>query len=336
MVHLSGTRKKATSTLSKVSKPLPTLTHTGLVFPCHHSPRERQCPTSAGCFWVRHCKNPLGSHVPQALSLALSATCPAPAGCPQWGCLHRPPCSVPSPQGPQEGMPALWEVGAPVHPLLPAFLSAGPSLCDGVGCPICRGEVTGAARRRRLSPGQQTHCIVVGVIVEERVPASLTFDCQHHILQPQAAEQRFHCQHYKPVCRAKLRSCREPWPKVQGHGRDRKTGMEHLLGLVGKCSLFCHLLQRILMSSGISSLLQKTWTSRATKREGATINQCLWGQGQMDDLPRCLGCLRKTKPPESMLGHCSGPWRHQNLPLAQASSAPEAGRCRSEGGWRAD
>ena len=48
--HLSGRGKKAPSTLSRVGKPLPGLTHRGLVFPHHPSPGESQCPTSAGSF----------------------------------------------------------------------------------------------------------------------------------------------------------------------------------------------------------------------------------------------------------------------------------------------
>lgn len=179
----------------------------------------------------------------------------------------------------------------------------------------------GAARRRRLSPGQQTHCIVVGVIVEECVPTSLTFNCHHHILEPQTAEQSFHCQHHKPVCRAKLRSHRKPWPKVQGHGRDRKTGKEHLLGLVGKCSLFCHLLQSILTHSGICSVLQKTWTNRATKREGATIDAS-GDKGRWMISHSALVACKKQNTQRPCLGIALG---HGGTSLAAPEPAPSPG-----------
>ena len=90
--------------------------------------------------------------------------------------------------------------------------------------------MAGGAGRRGTSPGQQAYCVVVGLSIEKCVPAMLTFDRQHHSLVVKTAEQCFHGQHCKAVCRAKPRSCREPWPRLQGHGRDRRTGMEHLLG----------------------------------------------------------------------------------------------------------
>lgn len=43
-----------------------------------------------------------------------------------------------------------------------------------------------------LSPGQKTHCMVVSVSVEERVPATLTFNFRHHILILKVTEQCFH------------------------------------------------------------------------------------------------------------------------------------------------
>lgn len=68
-----------------------------------------------------------------------------------------------------------------------------------------------------LSPGQKTHCIVVGVSVEECVPATLTFNFRHHILIVKMTEQCFHGQQCKSVCRSKPRSCQESWPQIQGH-----------------------------------------------------------------------------------------------------------------------
>ena len=51
-------------------------------------------------------RRPLSPRVSQALSLALSASCPAPAGCPRWGCLQTDPllCAVsPGPTGGDAG-----------------------------------------------------------------------------------------------------------------------------------------------------------------------------------------------------------------------------------------
>lgn len=56
-----------------------------------------------------------------------------------------------------------------------------------------------------LSPGQKTHCIVLGVGVEECVPATLPFNFRHHILILKVTEQCFHSQQCKSVRRAKPR-----------------------------------------------------------------------------------------------------------------------------------
>lgn len=183
--------------------------------------------------------------------------------CPGWGCLR-------------EGTLALWEVAAPVHPPpLPGFSSLlGHPLVTSPSHPRPRGlwgaggEMAGGAGRRGLSPGQQTHCAVAGLSVEECVPATLTFDFKHHILVVKTAEECFHGQHCKSVCRAKPRSRWEPWPRLRGHGRDGKSEMEHLSGLVGRQPSCWHPLQKVSTSSGISSVLKKIWKSRARKRRG--------------------------------------------------------------------
>jgi len=136
---------------------------------------------------------------------------------------------------------------------------------DCAGRPVCRGEVAGGAGLRGLSPGQQTHCAVVGLRVEECFPAMLTVDFKDHMLVPNRAEQCFHGQHCKPACRAKPRSRWERRPQLQGYGPDGRTGMGHLLGLVGRRSSSWHSLQHVSDSSGICSVLRNTWKSRARK-----------------------------------------------------------------------
>ena len=143
---------------------------------------------------------------------------------------------------------------------------------DCVGRPVCRGEMAGGAGRRGLSPGQQTHCTVVGLSVEECVPATLTFHCKHHILIAEMAEQCFHGQHCKSVGRAKPRSCWEPRPQLRGHGRAGRTGMEHLLGLVGRQPSCWHPLQKVSTFSGICSVVKKIWKSRARKKRGKSTS----------------------------------------------------------------
>lgn len=117
--HLSGRGKKAPSVRSRAGKPLSGLTHTGLVFPHHPSPGERQCPTPAGSFLGGNWKNtlpalkpsllrrplsrPQRTCVPQSLPLALSVPCPVPAGCPRGGCLQTDPQPSPGPMGGDAG-----------------------------------------------------------------------------------------------------------------------------------------------------------------------------------------------------------------------------------------
>lgn len=165
-----------------------------------------------------------------------------------------------------------------MHPALPAFASLlghhrrpvplTQHQGDCVGCPVCRAPMARGAGRRGLSPGQQPHCAVVGLSVEERVPATLTFHFKGYKPVAQTAEQCFHSQHYKPVCRAKPRSRWQPWLQAQGHGRAGRTGMEHLLGLVGRPPSSWHSLQKVSTSSGICSVLYTTWKSRARRRRG--------------------------------------------------------------------
>ena len=125
-LHLSGRGKKTPSTLSRAGKPLLRLTHRGLAFPHHPSPRERQCPTPASCFWGEDWRNtlpalklslPLQLH-PAHEGLMAPRLCPWPSGYPalcRWAAAGGAAC--------RQGTPALWEVAAPVHPPLPRFSS---------------------------------------------------------------------------------------------------------------------------------------------------------------------------------------------------------------------
>lgn len=228
-----------------------------------------------------------------------------------------PPHSVPSAQAPREGTLVLWEVASRMHPPLPGFSSllghplvTSPShprprgLC-GAPQRMCRGEMERGAGTRGFSPGQQTHCTVVGLSAEERVPATLTFDVKHHIVIPNAAEQCFHSQHCKSVCRAKPRSRWEPRPWLRGHARDGRTGVEHLLGLVGGQPSCWHPLQKVSTSSGICCVAKKIWESRARKMRGkSTFSPCVHPGSRRISCSTLVACRKQITQRQSSVPRC--------------------------------
>ena len=60
----------------------------------------------------------------------------------------------------------------------------------------------------------------------------------------------------------KVRSRWEHWLLPWGHGRDRRTGMENLLGLAARPCSSWHPFQNLLSSSGVSRVLKNTCKSR--------------------------------------------------------------------------
>lgn len=104
-------------------------------------------PTPKPSLLRRPLSCPRGTHVPQALPLALSASRPALAGCPGWGCLQTDPhpllCAVsPGPMGQDAGALGGGCSSAPISPRL--FQSAGPSLGDTSLSPTTKGIAWGA------------------------------------------------------------------------------------------------------------------------------------------------------------------------------------------------
>ena len=120
---------------------------------------------------------------------------------------------------------------APSSPSL--FQSALLSLSDRALLPTSTGTVWGTLgtghkcqgqRGETVSPGQQAHCIVVGVGTEQGVPDTLALQSQQLLVTPQSAKQSLHGLHCKSVCTAKPRSHWERWLWAQGHGKDRTSG----------------------------------------------------------------------------------------------------------------
>lgn len=151
--------------------------------------------------------------------------------------------------------------------------------------------------------------MVVGVSVEECVPATLAFNFRHHILILQMAEQCFHGQEYKSVCRGQSRQVMSgilaPAARVVQRWEDQNGAP---VGVSG---------QAVLVLASPPEGIDIPWhllcagenlEEQGHKEAGEIQNHSLRGLGQVDDLPHCSGCLQKTKTARhhSALRHLRG------------------------------
>lgn len=160
-----------------------------------------------------------------------------------------------------------------VHSSPSPFQSAQSSLSDKALSPTTTGTVWGilgtghkcwGQQGKTVSPGQQTHCVVMGVSTDQCVPDMLALQRHHLIVTPQLAERSLQGLHCKPVCISKaqvtlgaLALATRAW-----EGQDDWD----LLGLVRRQCSSQHALQKFSTSSGNCSVVTKTWKSRATNK----------------------------------------------------------------------
>lgn len=163
-----------------------------------------------------------------------------------------------------------------------------------------------------LSPGQKTHCVVVGVGVEECVPATLTFNFRHHILIFKVTEQCFHGQQSKSACRAKPRSGQArpgilaPASRALQRQKDQNGApvgvRRQAVILLASCPEGIDLRWHLLCAG-------ENLEEQGHKEAREMQNQYLWALGQVNDLPQCSGCLQKPKQPETTLSTKTSLWQ---------------------------
>lgn len=176
------------------------------------------------------------------------------------------------------------------------------------------GTSAGGSREKGVSPGQESHCIVVGVSTEQRVPASLAFHGYHNTLTLHSAEQDLQGLHRKPVCRAKPRSCWQPWLlpwKGWGHWEDWDGAP---LGVGGKAQLLLAPLPEGINLLWCIQCADVNLEEQTQKETGKILQHYRWAPGQVEDPPQCHGCLQKMNHPETTLSAKTSVWQGPSMP----------------------
>lgn len=240
-------------------------------------------------------------------------TLPCPSGLPSGGLSADRPAAQPRPHGRGRWWFGRWLLlcshlsqAFPVCWAIPQSLS---STTTGVGHPIYRGGMARGAERRGLSPGQQTHCTVVGLSIEECVSATLMIDFKHLTHTPNGravlswSALQICVQSKVQVMLEALAPAPGPWK-----GWDVWDGAP--VGVGGKAAF--------LLASPLEGIdllwhllcADENLEEQSQEEAGEMHLQAPWVPGQLEDLLQCPGCLQKTKHPETVP---SAPWQGRSV-----------------------